>query len=76
MAKKAPETLIREKIMAYRNEGVTHGRRSVAKNIAYDFQRDTFYVTFNYGMQKDKLVKGTKTFPAAHITEGRNGGLF
>lgn len=67
MARKSAETLIREKIKAYQAEGVTTGRRRVAKNIAYDFQRDTFYVTFNYGVQKGNAIKETKTFPTAKL---------
>ena len=67
MAIKSPETLIKEKIKAYINQGILDGRKSVAKNISYDFGRDVYYVNFHYGVQNGKRKKQTQTFPSAKL---------
>ncbi len=65
MAKKSQETIIKERIKEFINQGVLEGRRSVADNIAYDFKREKYYVNFHYGSVNGKRYKQTQTFETA-----------
>ena len=69
MAHKSVETLIKEQLNEYVNQGVVFGRKRVYKNIAYDFDRKVYYVTFDYGVDKakGKQIKKTKSIKDVKI---------
>lgn len=65
MAKKSIETQIKEKMAELEKAGKATGRKAVYPNISYDFARDKFYVTFDYGYHKGERKKKQKTFSTA-----------
>lgn len=63
MASKSLETIIREKIKEYIDNGEFFGRKTVARNIQYDFDRERYYVTFYYGPDKNnRPIQKKKTY--------------